>query len=65
MALDADGVRAFLHVPGLVDHQHRILVAQMLQHVVMHAVGIPPDNGGRLRLYAVQQYNRWSRPRRP
>jgi hypothetical protein len=28
--------------PGLVDHQHRILVAQMLQHILTHAAGIPP-----------------------
>jgi hypothetical protein len=40
-------VRALLHVSGLINHQHRILVvAQVFQHVlahvITHAVGIPP-----------------------
>ncbi|MDQ0798334.1 hypothetical protein QFZ58_006822 [Streptomyces sp. B1I3] len=46
LALDTDGVHALLHVPGLVDHQHRILIVQMLQHVlthvITHTIGIPP-----------------------
>jgi hypothetical protein len=29
LALDTDGVRALLHVPGLVDHQHCALVVQI------------------------------------
>lgn len=37
LALDADGVRALLHVPGLVDHQHCTLVVQMLQVVLAHS----------------------------
>lgn len=45
LTLDTDGVGALLHVPGLVDHQHRVLVVEVLQdvlaHVVAHAVGIP------------------------
>lgn len=36
---------ALLHVPGLVDHQHRLVVVQVLHHVaahvVTHPVGVP------------------------
>ncbi|GAA3469441.1 hypothetical protein GCM10018965_039940 [Nonomuraea roseola] len=46
LALHTNGVRALLHIPGLVDHQQCVLVVQMLQHVlthvVTHAAGIPP-----------------------
>lgn len=45
LPLDSNGVGAFLHVAGLVDHQHRLVVVQMLHHVVTHLVadlvGIP------------------------
>jgi len=45
LALDTDGVGALLHVAGLVDHQHRLVVVQMLHHVVTHVVadlvGVP------------------------
>jgi hypothetical protein len=46
LALDADGAGALLHIPGLVDHQHRLVVVQMLHHVPTHVVaclvGVPP-----------------------
>lgn len=45
LALDTDSVGVFLHVAGLVDHQHRLVVVQMLHHVVTHVVadlvGVP------------------------
>jgi hypothetical protein len=45
LALGADGTAALLHVAGLVDHQHRIVVAEMIDHiatqVVAHSVGVP------------------------
>ncbi|SDJ83687.1 hypothetical protein SAMN05421874_103351 [Nonomuraea maritima] len=31
-------VRALLHVPGLIDDQHRIVVVQMFQHVLAHVI---------------------------
>jgi hypothetical protein len=49
LALDADGVHALLHVPGLVDHQHRVRVAEMLHDVaaqiITHPVGVPAGPG--------------------
>jgi hypothetical protein len=45
LPLDSNGVGAFLHVAGLVNHQRRLVVVQMLHHVVTHLVadlvGIP------------------------
>jgi hypothetical protein len=45
LPLDSDGAGALLHVAGLVDHQHRLVVVQMLHHVVTYLVadlvGIP------------------------
>lgn len=38
LAMDTDSVGASLHIAGLVDHQHRLVVVQMLHHVVTHAV---------------------------
>jgi hypothetical protein len=38
LALDADRAGALLHVPGLVDHQHRLVVVQVLHHVVAQVV---------------------------
>jgi hypothetical protein len=34
LPLDSNGVGAFLHVAGLVNHQRRLVVVQMLHHVV-------------------------------
>lgn len=45
LALDADRASALLHVAGLVDHQHRPLVVQVLHrvapHIVTDGVGVP------------------------
>src|ERR1700681_3210393 len=45
LPLHADGGGTFLHIAGLVDHQHRIAVTQMCAHIrpqiLAHTVGIP------------------------
>jgi hypothetical protein len=45
LALNADSMDALLHVPGLVDHQHGLLVIEMVHDVVAdivaYRVGIP------------------------
>jgi hypothetical protein len=45
LALDGNRAGALLHVPGLVDHQHRLVVVQVLHHVTAHVVadgvGVP------------------------
>jgi hypothetical protein len=34
LALDTDGVSALLHVAGLVDNEHRMVVMKVFDHVV-------------------------------
>ncbi len=45
LALDANRAGALLHVAGLVDHQHRLVVVQMVHYVAAHVVadgiGVP------------------------
>jgi hypothetical protein len=41
MASHPDGGRALLQIAGLIHHQHRLRVAQVLSHVVADCVGVP------------------------
>lgn len=45
LALNADSMDALLHIPGLVDHQHDLLVVEMAHDVVAdivaYRVGVP------------------------
>jgi hypothetical protein len=45
LALGPDGAAALLHITGLIDHQHRARVTEVLHHiiaqVIAHPVGVP------------------------
>jgi hypothetical protein len=56
LALYPDRAGALLEVPGLVDHQHRTLLTEVLDQVVAHVVADPvvvPDRPGQQVLQAV------------
>ena len=38
LALGAHGTAALLHIAGLVDHQHRIIVAEMIDHIATQVI---------------------------